>query len=170
MVLLPSVPAVVCYFLLRTAAVVAGYACVHACSTRAYTSLFKRLVQCVHEGDLKQSDPFIATTARVPATVILLCTTYFSRFSPLSHLRFDLLVAVVDDLGQAEVSQLDDLLAVHEEHVVGLYVAVQHLLLLVQVMHAQAELPITAAASFARFLIIPGAAKKCLHIRGGEGR
>lgn len=57
-----------------------------------------------------------------------------------SHLGFNLLVAVVNDLGEAEVSQLNYFLAVHEEHVVGLYVAVQHLLLLVQVVHAQAEL------------------------------
>lgn len=61
-----------------------------------------------------------------------------------AHLGLDLFVAVVDDLGKTEVSQLDDFLAVHEEHVVGLDVSVQHLLLLVQVVHAQAQLPLLA--------------------------
>ena len=57
-----------------------------------------------------------------------------------THLCLHLLVPVVDDLGEAEISQLNDFLAVHEEHVVWLDVAVKHLFLLVQVVHAKAQL------------------------------
>lgn len=64
-------------------------------------------------------------------------------FVLVAYLGLDLLVTVVDDLSETEVPQLDNLLAVHEEHVVRLDVSMQHLLLLVQVVHTQAQLYFT---------------------------
>lgn len=57
-----------------------------------------------------------------------------------AHLCLDLLVVVVEDLGEAEVPQLNDFLAIHEEHVIRFDVAVKYLLLLVQVVHAKTQL------------------------------
>lgn len=51
-----------------------------------------------------------------------------------AYLCLDLLVATADDLSQPEVPKLHNLFALHQEHVAGLDVTMQHLLLLVQVM------------------------------------
>lgn len=58
----------------------------------------------------------------------------------LSHLSFDLFVVIVDDLGKTKVSQLYDLLAVHEEDIVWLDIAVYDPLLFVQVVDSHAQL------------------------------
>lgn len=62
-----------------------------------------------------------------------------------SHLRLDPFVVVLDDLREPEIPQLHDLLAVHQEYVVGFDVAMKNFLLLVQVLHPKAQLYLTLA-------------------------